>query len=1141
MTYPFSGGMVLGTAVLQLITDQREYEKGLREAERKAEAAAKRAEADAKKMADNAASLGGKISLALGGASLAAFGLATKAAIDYESAFAGVRKTVDGTPAELQAISDGLRGMAREIPVNATGLAGIAEAAGQLGIEKSNILGFTRTMADLGVATNLTGEQAAVTFAQFANITKMSQGDFDRLGSTVVALGNNLATTESQIAEFGLRIAGAGQIAGLAEAEILSIGGAMASVGVEAEAGGTAVQKVLLDITNEVATGGDKLEIYAKTAGMSAQQFADAWRSDPGAAFTAFVEGLGTAGDQAFTILDELDLKDQRLIRSFLSLAGAGDLLRNSMELGNTAWEENTALATEAEQRYATTASQLAILKNNLTDIGITFGSAVTPALAEGSEHLSALIGLFGQLPESTQQVLLLSLAVGGMAPMLLTMTARMNAAVTAAGGLRAVLTSGRVGALGFAAGLTAIAVAADLILTKTTGDGLMAHLMGKADDNRRAREAAELIERINRAWGDNTEKKIEAYTEQLHRNADAWEEVKRAIEEGPQSFEEATKGMFAQNNELKQHEANIRAIAQAMDEAGVSVGTMMEFYRELPPALQEVFDAETGVVQAYNDRAVAEERMRLQMELSRREQEETIPVVSELHSKSNEFMRAMQGWEPVLRSIADATGITFDEWKGKIPPTIASMDDLSEYLETEFSPDVAEAFDTMREGVQESFDGIKGVYESILPETDETFAEWKKRIDKMVEDHLAFKGNLQTIYGEITAAGVASPEAMISALAEQGPAYVANFEQWFAKDPEAALEGLKAVAPILMGQSVDGIINEVIGGAPEMDVAWNALVKKPADEAVEEAKRIMREEGPLIVAGLAGALTAPEQIGAVTSAGYTVGKASTDGVAAGVEDPAATANLRAAITRVKDNILNPFLELLGILSPSRVMRDEVGIPISEGIAVGILAGQPAVVAAAQSVVAAATAKAQADMAAATAAMASAAAAAVPKSGFAPGSPVPAQGGPFYLGADGQWHPAGSNAPGANALGGDGVTGLGLDWQQRLLGQWRNAQLDTGNPEVGVVDYLDIQGLISGLRQNWIDPSLLTEEELAAVRGQFARFGDDYSSGSWQIDQILRGGVTVNNYGTVNTNDLDGTMGDIGFGLMDELGRRGLT
>lgn len=164
-------------------------------------------------------------------------GVSAKAAIDFESAFAGVRKTVNASESDMKKLETGIRDMAKEMPTAATEIAGVAEAAGQLGIKTDSILGFTKTMVMLGDSTNMSAEEAATSLARLANITGMSQNDFDRLGSTIVALGNNLATTESEITSMGLRLAGAGHQVGMSEAQIMSFAGALSSVGIEAEAG----------------------------------------------------------------------------------------------------------------------------------------------------------------------------------------------------------------------------------------------------------------------------------------------------------------------------------------------------------------------------------------------------------------------------------------------------------------------------------------------------------------------------------------------------------------------------------------------------------------------------------------------------------------------------------------------------------------------------------------------------------------------------------------------------------------------------------------------------------------------------------------------------------------------------------------
>jgi hypothetical protein len=419
-----------------------------------------------------------KLGTILAGAGVAAVGAfsaamatglvaSTKAAISVESAYAGVIKTTDGlTDAEGRlnetgtALKQDFLDLSEVIPLTAEELMRIGELGGQLGIPKDALLDFTEVVAALGVSTNLYNEEAATALARIANIMGTAQGDYERMGSSIVDLGNNFATTEQEIVNFGLRIAGAGKIAGLSEAEIFAIGAAMSSVGVQAEAGGTAVQKVLIamnsaavlssggivdntsalgknaseleklqqklaiaqqqqaeftertkestrmakaaqidQLTQQIAALNSETEAlnetqgmlitadtmgqFANVAGMAAEEFRQLWEEDAGEAFTRFVEGLGEAGDEAISFLTELDLTDQRLVRSFLSLSNAGDLLRRAMGLSESAWEENIALQEEADKRYRTTESQLTMLKNTFRNLGITLGSEVLPFLNE--------------------------------------------------------------------------------------------------------------------------------------------------------------------------------------------------------------------------------------------------------------------------------------------------------------------------------------------------------------------------------------------------------------------------------------------------------------------------------------------------------------------------------------------------------------------------------------------------------------------------------------------------------------------------------------------------------------------------------------------------------------------------------------
>jgi TP901 family phage tail tape measure protein len=334
--------------------------------------------------------------------------LAGKAAIDWESSFAGVRKTVDATERQYASMEKGIRSMALQIPVAATELAGIAEAAGQLGVERKAILGFTRTIADLGVATNLAGEEGATTLARFANITQMPQSQFRRLGSTIVALGNAGASTESDIAAMGLRIAAAGTFAGMSEANVLAIANALSSVGIEAEAGGTAMSTAIKTLNSAVVGQTPLLEDFAAIAGMGGRQFAQSWRRDAAGTMTSWIEGLArlkSEGKDVPAILYDLGttLRGARVQDTLMRAAGAGDLLRESLSLGAKSWRENSALTEEASKRYKTVESRLQKLKNRFFDIGVTLGRELLPPLIDfvnaAGPAIATLADAFGAMP----------------------------------------------------------------------------------------------------------------------------------------------------------------------------------------------------------------------------------------------------------------------------------------------------------------------------------------------------------------------------------------------------------------------------------------------------------------------------------------------------------------------------------------------------------------------------------------------------------------------------------------------------------------------------------------------------------------------------------------------------------------------
>lgn len=285
-------------------------------------------------------------------------GYALKSSIDFESAFADVKKVLDGTDKQFADLEQGIRDMSKRLPQSATEIAGVAAAAGQLGIKTEDVLDFTETMVMLGDTTNLSSEEAATSLARLAAITGMSHKDFDKLGSVIVDLGNNFATTESEIVEMGLRLAGTGNQVGLSEDQVLALAAAMSSVGINAEAGGSSMSRVMQKINTEVLSGGENLAKFAEISGMSADDFSKKWKEEPEQAIVSFVDGLGKikeSGGDVTTALKEMGINSIQELDTLLRLSGASEGLADALGISANAWEENTALLDEAEQRYATT------------------------------------------------------------------------------------------------------------------------------------------------------------------------------------------------------------------------------------------------------------------------------------------------------------------------------------------------------------------------------------------------------------------------------------------------------------------------------------------------------------------------------------------------------------------------------------------------------------------------------------------------------------------------------------------------------------------------------------------------------------------------------------------------------------------
>lgn len=998
----------------QLVTETQKASGGLQGAATQSQAAGSSFKSSAAQVAKLGAAFIG-VTAGINGIQ-AGFRNTIGAAISFESSFAGVRKTVNASEAEFAALAQGFRNLAKEIPINVNELNRIGEAAGQLGIKKENILEFTRTIADLGVTTNLSTDQAATALARLANITSLPQSQFSNLGSTIVALGNNFATTEAEITEFGLRIAGAGTQVGLSEAEILAFGAALSSVGIAAEAGGTAISRVFVEINNAVVSGGEKLEEFARVAGLSASEFQRLFNEDAAMATTAFIEGLGrvsAAGENVFEVLEKLDLDDIRVRDALLRAANAGDLLRNAIELANGAFEENTALAVEAEQRYATTASQIQILKNNLTDLGISIGTAVLPAINDVTGALTSMVtsaregeGAFGAIADilpSLAAVLGAIVAIK-VAKYLLDLA---QAARTAAMGVSAAQLS--------MGGFVAAFIALDAGLRAITGDGLMERFVGLLDGaDEAAKRAARSMDDFNLSLkrGDTgLEAGLDLINQAFGRLSNHLDDVRTK----QQNLATVIPGV--ETSFRRQGEA-VGFALKAMQDAGVPAAELLRILGEsrvealgYAQSLGLTEEQARGLVGSFNDAATAQFAYKDAAA-------EASPVISDieqdLRATKQELVGISQSGGPAAQAISDAGDAAgeaedpLSEFAAAIEGAATATDTLRKNLSilteqylldeetlqrtldlaeidlaiaqlrakgVENLTDAEKEYLEVLEGRKEALEGANEVERAaidLLTKTGEAlvtfgatdtsgianiFQVFKDNQVPLEDANTILQGILTAFQTVDTTQSIGQFQALYDQLVtlygkefadkvfeELGPTLSAKFAS---AEPEvqAAAQRLGAVIPPSARIGVESKLAEI-------DAANDAIanqVKAGTDKATAAGETVGAAVPPGVASGVSGAgdsgisdavkskveMAGPE----AEAAGVTVGGQAAAGIGAGLS----SYDFSSIIAGIKNQILGSFAFLFQMKSPSKLMADEVGKPLVEGIALGIAYGKTSI------------------------------------------------------------------------------------------------------------------------------------------------------------------------------------------------------
>lgn len=322
--------------------------------------------------------------------------LAIGQAIKFESSMANVKKVVDATPEGFAALREQLLGLTREIPLTANELAQIAASGGQLGIASRNLGQFVTVTAQMATAFDMTAEEAGNAIGKIVNVYQLGMDEVNGFGDTINQLGNTTASRERDIVDVMLRIGGTAGQFGLAKESAAALAAAMLSLGKTPETASTAIN-ALLNNMQTAEMGSNTFQEALEKIGLSAEEMAKQVAKDPQKALNDLLATLsklsGTERAKALTGLFGKEFQDDIGVLVG-SLGTYQKALATVSDTTAYAGSMNKEFATRAE----TTANQLQLLRNAVSEAGINLGTTFLPAIRAIISPITSVIGLFADM-----------------------------------------------------------------------------------------------------------------------------------------------------------------------------------------------------------------------------------------------------------------------------------------------------------------------------------------------------------------------------------------------------------------------------------------------------------------------------------------------------------------------------------------------------------------------------------------------------------------------------------------------------------------------------------------------------------------------------------------------------------------------
>lgn len=326
-----------------------------------------------------------------GGAFAAPFIGAARAAIDFESSMADVRKVVDfPTPEAFKEMNRDIIELSQNMPMAAQDIASIVAAGGQAGIARQDLKQFASDAIKMGVAADMTADAAGDMMAKWRTAFKLSQDDVVDLADKINFLSNNTAASFGQIAGIVTRIGALGEVAGLASGELAAMGATLSGVGIGEEIAATGMKNFMLSLTSGASATKAQKRVWA-ALGFSPEGVAADMTKDAKGTILKVLKTLNRVKpEKRAAVLTQLFGRES--IGAIAPLLTTLDELEKNFERVGSVTEWSGSMQKEYEARCQTTANSLQLLRNRAESVGIAVGSVMLPPIVEATEQLGPFV-----------------------------------------------------------------------------------------------------------------------------------------------------------------------------------------------------------------------------------------------------------------------------------------------------------------------------------------------------------------------------------------------------------------------------------------------------------------------------------------------------------------------------------------------------------------------------------------------------------------------------------------------------------------------------------------------------------------------------------------------------------------------------